>query len=276
MTRRLVTAVAALALTVPLAALPAGAAPPDGKGPGDRPDTSSRGVEWYLALGDSLAAGYQPTTGDDLDGGYAGVVLDGLQEDYARTKLVNLACSGETSTTMLDGGRCTYGQGSQLDAAEQFLRAHKDKVSTVTITIGANDVAGCVSEYLVDPSLDLRACISAGLLDVQTNLPEILERLRAASPESDIVISSYYNPFVVIDGLAGLTTGPAAVLNQTITFAAAAGDAAVADVATAFGPDPLLICALTWMCSSNPPDFHANDDGYTVMGNAFLAALAAE
>lgn len=273
MFRRIATAAAALTLTVPLAALPAAAGPPDGKGPVDRPDTSSRSVQWYLALGDSLAAGYQPGMGDDLDGGYVGHVLDGLQDDYAKTKLVNLACSGETSTDMIEGGDCHYGQGSQLAAAEQFLRAHKGKVSTVTITIGANDVAGCVSESLGDPTIDLQRCIGDGLLDVGTNLPKILDRLRAASPEADIAINTYYNPFVVIEELAGVTAGPAAALNGTIVRAADQPEVAVADVDAAFGySNPARVCTWTWMCTAQ--DIHANDAGYAVMGQTFLAALA--
>ena len=34
---------------------------------------------WYLALGDSLAAGYQPGQGDDPTGGYVGGVLDAVR-----------------------------------------------------------------------------------------------------------------------------------------------------------------------------------------------------
>ncbi|MFB9730836.1 SGNH/GDSL hydrolase family protein [Ornithinimicrobium kibberense] len=292
MFRRIATAAAALTLTVPLAALPAAAGPPDGKGPGERPDTSSRSVEWYLALGDSLAAGFQPGVGDDLDGGYVGHVLDGLQEDYAKTKLVNLACSGETSATMIDGGRCSYDQGNQLDAAEQFLRAHKDKVSTVTIDIGANDVQQCVRGGTIDT-----ACIAAGMQATMTNLPLILTTLdKAAHPDTEIVVGNYYNPF-----LAASLLGPegrqlaqtSAVLqdqlNGIIAGAAWSVDAEVADVAYAFDSDvqtlvPFMgttaplnvvrICSWTWMCSWNPPDIHANDTGYAVMGQTFLAALA--
>ncbi|MGD8200693.1 SGNH/GDSL hydrolase family protein [Ornithinimicrobium sp. W1679] len=288
MARRLITAVAALALTVPLAGLPAGAAPPDGKGPGERPDTSSRSVQWYLALGDSLAAGYQPDRGDDLDGGYAGVVLDGLQEDYAKTKLVNLACSGETSDSMIDGGLCTYDQGSQLAAAEQFLRAHKGKVSTVTIDIGGNDVQRCVSGAGID-----MGCIDAGMVAAAENLSMILTALdRAAHPDTEIVVSTYYNPFLAAwslgpqgEALAARSAELQQMLNGIIVGAASTADANVADVSGAFRShdwsiDPTtglptnvsLICAWTWACELG--DIHANDLGYAVMGQTFLTALA--
>src|ERR687890_545418 len=70
------------------------------------PPGSSRATGWYVALGDSLAAGYQPGAGDDKDGGYVGLVLDAKQDTSPKTKLLNLACSGETSTTLVNGGRC--------------------------------------------------------------------------------------------------------------------------------------------------------------------------
>ena len=289
MFRRIATAAAALTLTVPLAALPAAAGPPDGKGPGERPDTSSRNVEWYLALGDSLAAGYQPGMGDDLDGGYVGHVLDGLQDDYAKTKLVNLACSGETSTEMIEGGDCHYGQGSQLAAAEQFLKAHKDKVSTVTIDIGANDVQRCITGGELD-----QICIAAGMQATMTNLPLILTTLdKAAHPDTEIVVGNYYNPFLAAwltgpegQQLAALSAGLQDQLNAIIAGAAWSVDAELADVAGAFDSDdstlvPFMgaraplnvvrICTWTWMCTAQ--DIHANDAGYEVMGDAFLQAL---
>ena len=84
-------------------------------------DPSPRGVEkatgYYLALGDSLAAGYQPGMGDDKTGGYVGGVLDAVRAQSPKTKLVNLACSGETVATMVSGGRCAYEAGSQFDQA---------------------------------------------------------------------------------------------------------------------------------------------------------------
>ncbi|WP_431473652.1 SGNH/GDSL hydrolase family protein [Ornithinimicrobium sp. W1665] len=246
-------------------------------------------MQWYLALGDSLAAGYQPTTGDDLDGGYVGHVLEGVQEDYAKTRLVNLACSGETSAEMIDGGDCSYDQGSQLAAAEQFLRAHKDKVSTVTIHIGANDVAGCVYDAVpfdpqdVPAAIELDTCLRRGLAAFDQNLDTILTRLRAASPSTDIVIGNYYNPFLAgavlppLRDLAPRTIPYAAALNNGITVNAEESGAEVADVAAAFDNDtPGLnvsaICTNTWMCQRL--DIHANNLGYALIGDAFMAVLA--
>jgi lysophospholipase L1-like esterase len=254
-----------------------------------KPDPSAgRATSWYLALGDSLAAGYQPGVGDDRDGGYVGGVLDALQDSAPKAKLSNLSCSGATTTSMLGTDRCAYEQGSQVDAAVQFLRAHKTKVDLVTIDIGANDVTPCARG-----TVDV-ACAIGAVGTVERNLTTILGRLRAATgPQTQIVVLNYYNPFLAawLTGPAGqqvaaLTTGLQAMLNGAVARSAASADADVADVATAFrstnmtpvatayGTIPTnvaTICAWTWMCSKS--DIHANDAGYAVLADVVAGRL---
>ena len=149
--------------------------------PAAAPTASSNATGWYLALGDSLAAGYQPGQGDDKTGGYVGGVLGAVKAETAKTKLVNVACSGETVVTMVNGGRCAYDEGTQLAQALEFLHAHSRTTRLVTIDIGANDVQRCVSRSPL--GIDF-ACIQQGLGDVQRLLPQVLARLHAAAPEA--------------------------------------------------------------------------------------------
>lgn len=247
---------------------------------------------WYLALGDSLAAGYQPGQGDDKTGGYVGGVLDAVRADTAKTKLVNVACSGETVVTMVDGGRCAYEEGTQLAQAVQFLHAHSRTTRLVTIDIGANDVQRCVSRSPL--GIDL-ACVQQGLGDVQRLLPQVLAQLHAAAPGARIIVLNYYNPFLAayLTGAAGQALAQQSValqatLNAIIAGAAATVGADVADVATDFHSTvttpvdvPALgglvptnvatICALTWMCRLG--DIHANDAGYAVMAATVAGRL---
>ncbi|MCE1178868.1 MAG: SGNH/GDSL hydrolase family protein [Micrococcales bacterium] len=283
MSRRLALAAvaAAAALTAPVAASAAPGAP------GPNPDRNAMG--YYVALGDSLAAGYQPGAGDDKQGGYAGDVLDAVQVTQPKTRLVNLSCSGETTVTMLDGTHCDYSAGSQVDQAVRFLKAHAKNTRLVTIDIGANDVQTCVKGTAVDYN-----CIFAGLATVNKNLPDILGRLRAAAPDVKIVALNYYNPFLAShlagpegQALAQQSTMLQSILNGSIASAAAAVGAPVADVATAFESDnwtpttlPGLgtvptnvarICSWTWMCTKS--DIHANDAGYAVLAQAVVVRL---
>jgi hypothetical protein len=136
-----VTVLALVGLTAPGAAAqgrPSATPPPP-------PAAAANATGWYLALGDSLAAGYQPGQGDDKTGGYVGGVLDAVRTSTPKTRLVNVACSGETVVTMVVGGRCAYDEGTQLAQAVEFLHAHSRTTRLVTIDIGANDVQRCVS-----------------------------------------------------------------------------------------------------------------------------------
>jgi lysophospholipase L1-like esterase len=252
----------------------------------------SHATGWYLAMGDSLAAGYQPGQGDDKAGGYVGGVLDAVRTATPKTKLVNVACSGETVVTMVDGGRCAYDEGTQLAQAVQFLHAHRRTTRLVTIDIGANDVQRCVSRSPL--GIDL-ACIQQGLGDVQRLLPQVLAQLHAAAPDAHLVVVNYYNPFLAayLTGAAGQALAQQSValqaaLNAIIAASAATVGADVADVSTAFrstvttpvtvpalgGAVPTnvaTICAWTWMCQLG--DIHANDAGYAVMADTVAARL---
>ena len=250
---------------------------------------------YYLALGDSLAAGYQPAHDDVGAGahpteGYADDVLAGIKASDPKTRLVNLACPGERSTTMVSGRICAYDEGSQLDQALEFLHAHGRYTRAVTVQIGANDVQRCVDRATL--AIDL-ACIQAGMADVATYLPMILGKLRAEAPNAQVIVLNYYNPFLAawLTGntvLAQQSTQLQATLNAIIGHAAAASGATVADVAAAFHstdtapyvlPPPIgvvptnvaYICIYTWMCSRS--DIHANDAGYALIGQTVVARL---
>jgi lysophospholipase L1-like esterase len=254
------------------------------------PEGSANAMGYYLALGDSLAAGYQPVRGVDFTGGYTDDVLAGIQATDPKTQLVNLACPGERSTTMVLGGVCAYDEGSQLDQALEFLHAHGRYTRVITVQIGANDVQRCVDRATL--VIDL-VCIQAGMADVATYLPMILGKLRAEAPDAQVIVLNYYNPFLAawLTGNTALAQQSAqlqATLNAIIGQAAAASGATLADVATAFhstdtAPYPLpppvgvvptnvaFICIYTWMCERN--DIHANDAGYTLIGQTVVARL---
>jgi lysophospholipase L1-like esterase len=244
---------------------------------------------YYLVLGDSLAAGYQPVGGADPTGGYADDVLAGIKVAQPKTTLVNLACPGERSTTMVSGGTCTYDEGTQLDQALAFLHAHGRYTRVVTVQVGANDVQRCVSRAPL--AIDV-ACIAEGMADVAINLPTILDKLAAAAPDAQIVVLNYYNPFLAArllgnTALAQQSTVLQGTLNGIIGSAAADSEATVADVAAAFHSTDLIpvtvpglgtvptnvavICANTWMCSRF--DIHANDAGYALIGQTVVARL---
>jgi lysophospholipase L1-like esterase len=262
----------------------------------------NNGVRYYVSLGTSLSVGIQPNSTSGIneltDDGYADQLFDIIEPEFRKLRLVKLGCPGETTTTMMAGGICTYSQGSQLAEAVQFLHAHKDKVELITIDMGVNDVlaAGCIVGTVVDVP-----CIMAAFGQVATNLPLILTALQnAANEDTPIVGMNYYNSFLAfwligIDGQM-LAMDSAALLNilnnGVLGLTYAAFGIPVADVAGAFQSNdfvtmvplapgiivPLnvaLICQWTYMCVPPPvgPNIHANPTGYAVIAGAFEDVL---
>lgn len=240
----------------------------------------------YLALGDSLAAGFQPGQGD-TEAGYVHDLWATFAERIPGLGLRNVGCDGETTRSMLTGTRsqCRYAAGSQLDAAVAFLEGHAGQVAFITIDIGVNDV---FERCLARGPLLKRSCVRGVLPHVQARLTRILDALSAAAgPGVPIVAMTYYDPLLGFWGLVpgGRFLARASLrsfqeLNAGLTTTYEGGGVAVADVAATFriddfedtivvagrGPLPAnvaLTCRWTWFCSpSFAGDPHPNDKGY--------------
>jgi lysophospholipase L1-like esterase len=242
-------------------------------------------TRYQLSLGDSLGAGIGAPSGQ----GYVAAILAHEQSRLAGLQGANLSCSGATTTSMLNGGGCSYAEGSQLAAAEAFLRNHPGQVAYVTIDIGANDITSCFGGGTINLT-----CAQGRIATVQTNLTTILSRLRAAGGNVPIFGMTYYDPFLAY-WVAGNPTAAeqsqqvAATGNAAIAAVYAAAQAQVADVEAAFGsadwamtgtyggqvvPQNVSnVCAWTWMCSNW--DIHANATGHQRIAATFTALIDA-
>ena len=269
-------------------------ASPTAPAPATPPASPTTGYEVYVALGDSLAAGYQPTNpGDrtDPDGGYAGLVRAGLPQP-SPPDLVNLGCPGETTTTMAEGGRCPYPEGSQVRAAEELLAKlpGDGERALVSVQIGANDVQRCVVLRGDAPRVD-EECVAQGLDSVREQLPDILRRVSSAAPAATLVAVDYYNPFVVAallgppsQAFARRTEEVQDELNEIVADAASEVGASLATIAPAFTSVPRgataatpavgPVCSVTWMCAE-PPDIHPTDRGYRLIADQVVQAATA-
>jgi len=258
---------------------------------------------YYLSLGDSVAAGWQPdpVTGesDFTRQAYTDQIFWTLRLGMPGLLHAKMGCPGETTASMIDGGGpagalCGYTGTSQLDAAVAFIAAHPGQVAFITIDIGVNDVLSCL------PAADVPACVTALLPQVGAGLAEILTTLRTATANAvPIVGMNYYNPYLAAwlegippDGAAGpayaaLTSQLAMALNdQTLEPVYALFQVPVADVWAAYRSSQWQmvmgapfnvqrICALTWMCANPPvgPNIHPNRRGHRVIANTFLPIL---
>lgn len=231
----------------------------------------------YLAVGDSLAFGFQPDL--DFSHGYADYLYSNLK-GHGTTSLANFACSGETSTTMIKGG-CPYSYlrkypyvGDQLDAALLYLYLNPGKVSPVTLDIGANDIKGSLNTSTCATDV---ASFNAALAQLDANLTQvILPKIRAALTVNgvvtgDIVVMNYYDPY---QNICPNSVPYTQLVNQHLAQDVA-GYGLLADVFSRFGgtttPNP-NICTYTWMCSVFK-DIHSKDAGYQVIAQTFEDTL---
>ncbi len=227
--------------------------------------------KYYLALGNSLAFGYQPNL--DWDDGFNDDFFSNLKSHGAQ-QLINMACPGETSSTFINGG-CPYAVlkkyiyfTPQLQAAVNFIKNHAGQVSPVTLDIGANDVLGDINAS----NCTVSSSWSSDLSTVQKNLGTILSQLKSAlNGSGDLLLMNYYDPY---QNQCPNSVSYVQQLNSTIASVAAQYSVPLADVFTAFGgaavPDPNT-CNYTWICNIIFHDIHATDSGYSAIAGAFEA-----
>ena len=266
-------------------------------------------ARYYLSLGDSLAQGMQPNAAGltiNTDQGYADQLYAIEQRRIPGLKLVKLGCGGETTTSFLTGHGnsgdalllgCNPAGGSQMAAAERFLRKHRRRgeVALLTLDIGANDIDGCEAEEAIDAT-----CVIRGAEHISANLPLIMRRLRrAAARGTPMAAMTLYDPFLQLylthgghaeaiasDGYARNVNEGLARLYRTAGFRVAHVDVAFRTyeisrkTSLAGQPHPVPVavaevCRLTWMCAPAPvgPNIHANRAGYGLIAQAFATAF---
>jgi lysophospholipase L1-like esterase len=247
-------------------------------------------TRYYVAMGASLVTGSGSTGGAD----YVNDIASYAQGSIPGLTVENLGCGGETTTTMIQGGRCTkYTTGSQLGDAEVILEAHPGQVAFLTIDIGGDDVLGCASGTTINLT-----CFENGLAKVKTNLPTILAGLRSADPALPIEGLEYYDPFLQswLDGSAGQSAASESLklvrqLNKVLRMDYRHYRVTVVDASKTFGSTdfggtgtwngmtlPLnvaTICNWTLMCSSGGTNVHTNNTGYAELASTFEKKLKA-
>ena len=177
----------------------------------------------YLALGDSLAFGYQaakvgacaPTgcTSPDtqFSTGYVDVFGSLFGAAALNVNTVNLGCPGETSATLINATNATTGcttypfpihsnhpGKTQLQAALNVLDERGKRVSPITLDIGANDILGLVRGTCTSGGVISLSCVQANapatFATIQSNIDYTLNRLRdEGGVKHEIIVIGTYN-----------------------------------------------------------------------------------
>jgi len=257
-------------------------------GAGAAPPVFQPPLRYYLALGDSLTFGIQPTKTDaglppsGFRTGFVDVLAARLRALAPKLRVVNYGCPGESTRTFVAGG-CPWlagarrlhdpHRGPQLAAALAFLRAHPGQVSPITVQLGGNDVTAFGEACHQDLACARRRA-PAALAAFAARLGSILGRLRGAAPKAEIIVVGIWNN----DLDRPRQTDPLyQEVNSTIATVGAGAGGRFADLFPLFDPPGSLarrkarICTLTFLCSRG--DGHPTDAGYrAIAGTVFRAS----
>lgn len=255
----------------------------------------------YLSLGTSLAAG----TIADANGNnilFSSLsYTDQLAAELEDVEHVKLGCPGETVTTFVNGGICYTGGRSQLSVAKATLA--RGGVSLVTIDLGANDVLQAQPDILACGADQL--CVFTILSKIAAGIGGVLDALRTADPNVEIVGMNYYNPNLAAwlghypgvpaqqapDPVTAFQSNALATLgNDLIEAQFTSRGLSIVDVEAAFSgtdfgdsdkdgiPNNVeRICAWTSMCPAADgvsPNIHANRTGYDRIADAFEKVIS--
>jgi lysophospholipase L1-like esterase len=242
---------------------------------------------YYLALGDSIAYGFQPNkpkaaSPSAFDSGYVDLFAARLRKLSPTIQVVNYGCPGESTRTFAAGGCEGRGdvkalhdsfKGAQLDAALAFLRAHSGEVGPVTLTLFGNDWFPVAFERCKGNLTCIRKRAPGEIASFESRLTSILNRLRAAAPTTEIIVTGAWN--IDPDSLEQLRSVYRS-LDSAIARAAARSRSRFADTLPVFNPTGsprarrARLCALSFVCSKGDP--HPTDAGYRAIAGTAMAA----
>jgi lysophospholipase L1-like esterase len=246
--------------------------------------SSASPQSYYLALGDSITYGSQPTKvgapPSAFRTGYVDVFADRLRKQSPGLEVVNYGCPGESTVTFTRGGCPAFVdriklhdafRGPQLEAALTFVRAHPEEVSPITVSLFGNDWF----PLLLDTCRNNVACVRKRgpktIAAFESRLTSIVQRLRAAAPAAEIIVTGAWNPDP--DSLAALKPIYRS-LEASIVRAATSSNARAARMLPVFNPpapkqgQTARLCRLSFICSKGDP--HPTDAGYRAIADAVM------
>ena len=263
----------------------------------DHGDGGNHGNPGYLALGDSVAFGYDPLIAHSALGlnpenfvGYPEIVARSLDLND-----VNASCPGETTAGLIsrtaanDFGCLPFVNAlplhvnystSQLPFAIHYLKTHHN-VRLVTMDIGGNDVFKLQTDCGGATTVCFAQGINGVLAGIDANLQFIYGQIRnVAHYHHALVTLTYYSAFGY-DPVNGPAT---AGLNAFIIDATLKSGGIVADGYEAFhGPAGDAVggpCAAGLLLPAFPPappacDIHPSPAGRDLLAAAVVTAVAA-
>jgi lysophospholipase L1-like esterase len=257
---------------------------------------------YYVSLGDSYAAGYQPVprpNGATTRHGFAYQLVGMARKRGYKLKLVNFGCGGETTVSILKRtkkcpglgpGGVKYAGKTQAAAATKFISKHRGQIGLITVSIGGNDVTACAK------AADPIACVGPAMDKVKANGKILMKRLRKAAGKKTRIVGITYPDVLLGDWVNGdqdlaklSVVAFQSLLNPALKDIYESYGAKFVDVTEAsgaytpldqtttlapYGDVPVAVaqtCELTYYCQYK--DIHPKTAGYTLIAQLIAATL---
>jgi len=219
----------------------------------------------YMALGDSIAAGYKAMP---VTAGYAyRLYQDGVFDRMPHTLFNNISVAGTTSGDVL---------AYQVPQAVIPFAIGGFNPRYITLTVGGNDLLAVLAYAQAEPDT---AKVYEFALQVLTtygqNLSSILGGLKAGLPDAKIFVANQY-PLPEIEAVMPFATGIIAAFNDTTASVVSAyygTGVYLVDVHSAFLGQNNLVEGGRGQTSIL--EVHPTNVGHRVMKDAFAAVIAA-
>ncbi|REJ13981.1 MAG: hypothetical protein C6W57_15180 [Caldibacillus debilis] len=225
-----------------------------------KPAAAGKNPVYYVALGNSLAAGYQ-NDGTKTGKGYPYFIQKGLAEKGYSVELVNAGVGGYTTDDVLQ--QLMQDAGGILGSIQQ--------ADFITIDAGANDLLKAIDVTKINPNdpEQLQQAMNAALAvlqRVESNMKTILAKLKERNQTADIYVMGYYNALPYLENMQSLVVPIIQLLNQKIENAAG-------EYGAAFIPTFDLFAGRYPEYLPNPNDIHPNEAGYQAIAARFLERI---
>ncbi len=266
---------------------------------------SAPAASTYLALGDSLAWGYEkfsldltPNAGDQ---GYVALYADHLGAlAGVRPEVINLGVPQETSDSFFTGGQLGQllntnypGQGvpSQHDLMLQTIadqHALGNTIDHVTMHLGVNDFLSLADgDFLNLPPDQQFGQVLLVFDSMITNIQAALADLNTLAPEADVMVMGYYDPYALFvdhpeldpspsgDGVAlsAISADIAPLLNDVLEAVAGEAGATFVPIADLFAGREAELTLITEL-DRGSPNIHPTQLGYQTIADALIAIPA--
>ncbi len=225
-------------------------------GGGNSPVSPSGGSLRYVALGDSITAGVGAS---DPSRSYASLFSSFLKGRDA----------GETFTNLGQTGQTTSGLLADLQANTQTRSAVKG-ARVITISIGANNLLGCITNPLTGGFS--ASCAAAGVQQFGADWPQIISQIRSSiGSTANIYVINLYSFYPASSPNITAETAVVAQVNAVLTAGATSSASDRYKLVDVYGPFMAgNLCDLTHICSSFDP--HPSDAGHAQIAALFEAA----